>query len=180
MCTQESRLKNGCCLQKLINMELGVKLDVIDLKILRILQEKGRITNLQLSNEIGLSPAPTLERVKKLEANGVIEGYHAQINESLLGMGIKAFISISLERQIEGSIVTFKEKIQAIPEIQECYQITGNADYILKVTVRDIPSFEQLISNQLSKIEEIGQMQTMMILSKVKDSRVVHIPKDMI
>lgn len=167
-------------MQKLINMELGVKLDVIDLKILRILQEKGRITNLQLSNEIGLSPAPTLERVKKLEANGVIEGYHAQINESLLGMGIKAFISISLERQIEGSIVTFKEKIQAIPEIQECYQITGNADYILKVTVRDIPSFEQLISNQLSKIEEIGQMQTMMILSKVKDSRVVHIPKDMI
>ena len=79
-------------------MELGVKLDVIDLKILRILQEKGRITNLQLSQEIGLSPAPTLERVKKLETSGVIEGYHAQVNDTLLGMGIRAFISISLER----------------------------------------------------------------------------------
>lgn len=159
-------------------MELGIKLDVIDLKILRLLQEKGRITNLQLSQEIGLSPAPTLERVKKLETSGVIEGYHAQVNDTLLGMGIKAFISISLERQKVDSIVTFKAKIQAIPEVLECYQITGNADYFLKVVVKDIPSFESLISNKLSKIEEIGQMQTMMILSKVKDSKVVPITID--
>ena len=152
-------------------MQLGVKLDAIDLKILKILQKKGRITNLQLSQEIGLSPAPTLERVKKMEASGVLEGYHAQVNETILGMGIKAFISISLERQKVDSIVTFKEKIQAIPEILECYQVTGNADYFLKVIVKDIPSFESLISNKLSKIEEIGQMQTMMILSKVKDSK---------
>lgn len=154
-------------------MELGIKLDVIDLKILRLLQQKGRITNLQLSQEIGLSPAPTLERVKKLESSGVIEGYYAQVNDTLLGMGIKAFISISLERQKVDSIVTFKEKIQAIPEILECYQITGNADYFLKVIVKDIPDFEKLIANKLSKIEEIGQMQTMMILSKVKDSKVI-------
>lgn len=160
------------------HMELGIKLDVIDLKILRLLQEKGRITNLQLSQEIGLSPAPTLERVKKLETSGVIEGYHAQVNDTLLGMGIKAFISISLERQKVDSIVTFKAKIQAIPEVLECYQITGNADYFLKVVVKDIPSFESLISNKLSKIEEIGQMQTMMILSKVKDSKVVPITID--
>lgn len=155
-------------------MEIGVKLDIIDLKILRLLQEKGRITNLQLSQEIGLSPAPTLERVKKLEAGGVIEGYYAQVNDTMLGMGIKAFISISLERQKVDSIETFKEKIQAIPEILECYQITGNADYFLKVIVKDIPAFERLIANKLSLIEEIGQMQTMMILSKVKDSKVVH------
>ena len=154
-------------------MELGIKLDIIDLKILRILQEKGRITNLLLSQEIGLSPAPTLERVKKLESSGVIESYHAQINENLLGYGIKAFISISLERQKVDSIVTFKEKVRMIPEILECYQITGNADYLLKVVVKDIPSFEGLISNKLSQIEEIGQMQTMMILSKVKDSKVI-------
>ncbi|MBL57111.1 MAG: AsnC family transcriptional regulator [Flavobacteriales bacterium] len=156
-------------------MELGIKLDVIDLKILSILQEKGRITNLQLSQDIGLSPAPTLERVKKLESSGIIEGYYAQVNETLLGMGIKAFISISLERQKVDSIVTFKQKIQAIPEILECYQITGNADYFLKVIVKDIPSFEKLISNKLSQIEEIGQMQTMMILSKVKDAKVIPI-----
>jgi DNA-binding Lrp family transcriptional regulator len=154
-------------------MELGIKLDIIDLKILRILQERGRITNLLLSQEIGLSPAPTLERVKKLESSGIIESYHAQVNDALLGIGIKAFISISLERQKVDAIVTFKEKIQAISEILECYQVTGNADYFLKVIVKDIPSFERLISNKLSQIEEIGQMQTMMILSKVKDSKVI-------
>tara|TARA_Y100000589_G_scaffold131536_1_gene125260 strand:+ start:3596 stop:4102 length:507 start_codon:yes stop_codon:yes gene_type:complete len=159
-------------------MKSGIKLDSIDLKILRILQDKGRITNLQLSQEIGLSPAPTLERVKKLESSGVIESYHAQINETILGIGIKAFISISLERQKVDSIVTFKEKIQSIPEIIECYQITGNADYFLKVVVKDIPSFEGLISNKLSQIEEIGQMQTMMILSKVKDSKVMPVEID--
>ena len=76
-------------------MKLGIKLDIIDLKILRILQEKGRITNLLLSQEIGLSPAPTLERVKKLEQSGVIESYHAQVNDSLMGIGIKAFIYIN-------------------------------------------------------------------------------------
>ena len=69
--------------------------------------------------------------------------------------------------------MTFKEKVRMIPEILECYQITGNADYLLKVVVKDIPSFEGLISNKLSQIEEIGQMQTMMILSKVKDSKVI-------
>ncbi len=159
-------------------MDLGIRLDVIDLKILRLIQEKGRITNLQLSQEIGLSPAPTLERVKKLESSGIIEGYHAQVNDTLLGMGIKAFISISLERQKVDSIVTFKEKIQAIPEVLECYQITGNADYLMKVVVQDIPSFERLISNKLSQIEEIGQMQTMMILSKVKDSKVIPLDLD--
>ena len=159
-------------------MKSDIKLDSIDLKILRILQDKGRITNLQLSQEIGLSPAPTLERVKKMESSGVIESYHAQINETILGIGIKAFISISLERQKVDSIVTFKEKIQSIPEIIECYQITGNADYFLKVVVRDIPSFEGLISNKLSQIEEIGQMQTMMILSKVKDSKVIPLEID--
>tara|TARA_B100001175_G_C19450650_1_gene611136 strand:- start:438 stop:917 length:480 start_codon:yes stop_codon:yes gene_type:complete len=159
-------------------MKLGIKLDIIDLKILRILQEKGRITNLLLSQEIGLSPAPTLERVKKLESSGVIESYHAQVNDSLMGIGIKAFISISLERQKVDSIVTFKEKIQATAEILECYQVTGNADYLLKVVVKDIPSFERLISTKLSQIEEIGQMQTMMILSKVKDSKVIPFETD--
>tara|TARA_B110000211_G_C14002977_1_gene519408 strand:+ start:612 stop:1088 length:477 start_codon:yes stop_codon:yes gene_type:complete len=154
-------------------MELGIKLDTIDLKILRIIQERGRITNLQLSNEIGLSPAPTLERVKKLENSKVIQSYHGHVNDALLGLGIQAFISISLVRQIEGSIVTFKEKVQAISEITECYQVTGNADYFLKIMVKDIPAFESLIANKLSTIEEIGQMQTMVILSKVKDSKVI-------
>jgi len=150
-----------------------MKLDKIDLKILRALQKDGRITNLQLSQDIGLSPAPTLERVKKLEASGIIASYHAAVNEQILGLGIQAFISISLTRQIDNAIAGFKMKINAIPEIMECYQVTGNADYLVKIMVKDIPSFEQLISNKLSKIEEIGQMHSMVILSKIKDAKEV-------
>lgn len=148
-------------------------LDKIDLKILKILQENAKITNLQLSAEIGLSPAPTLERVKKLENAKLIKGYYTEVNEEALGVGIKAIIQITLTRQIENAIANFKKEINKIPEIMECYQVTGSADYILVVMLKDIRDFEALISQKLSKMEEIGQMQTMMILSKVKDSKVL-------
>jgi len=148
-------------------------LDKIDLKILKILQENAKITNLQLSGEIGLSPAPTLERVKKLETAKLIKGYYTQVNEEALGIGIKAVIQITLARQLENAISNFKKEINKIPEIMECYQVTGNADYILIVLLKDIRDFENLISQRLSKVEEIGQMQTMVILSKVKDSKLL-------
>ncbi len=148
-------------------------LDKIDLKILRILQENAKITNLQLSGEIGLSPAPTLERVKKLETAKLIQGYYTQVNEEALGIGVKAVIQITLARQLENAISNFKKEINKIPEIMECYQVTGNADYILIVLLKDIRDFENLISQRLSKVEEIGQMQTMVILSKIKDSKLL-------
>jgi Lrp/AsnC family transcriptional regulator, leucine-responsive regulatory protein len=148
-------------------------LDKIDLKILRILQENGRITNLQLSSDIGLSPAPTLERVKKLEQAGYIRSYHAQVDDKMLGLGIRAFIQISLTRQIANAIDNFRAQIAEIPEIVECYQVTGDADYFMKAMVKDISAFERLIAQKLSRIEEIGQMKTMVILSKVKDSKVM-------
>lgn len=152
-----------------------LNLDKIDLKILRILQENAKITNLQLSSEIGLSPAPTLERVKKLENAGFIKGYCAELDEKLMGIGIQAIIQISLTRQIDNAIANFKKQINAIAEIVQCYQVTGNADYVLMVMVKDIHDFESLISTRLSKIEEIGQMQTMVVLSKIKDSKLVPI-----
>jgi Lrp/AsnC family transcriptional regulator, leucine-responsive regulatory protein len=152
---------------------MQINLDKIDFKILKILQGNAKITNLQLSGEIGLSPAPTLERVKKLEQAKLIKGYYAEINEEALGIGIKAIIQITLTRQIENAISSFKKEIDKIPEIMECYQVTGNADYILIVLLKDIRDFETLISTRLSKMEEIGQMQTMVVLSKVKDSKVL-------
>lgn len=150
---------------------MSYNLDKIDLKILKILQINAKITNLQLSAEIGLSPAPTLERVKKLENAKLIKGYYTEVNEEALGIGIKAVIQITLTRQIENAISNFQKEINKIPEIMECYQVTGNADYILIVMLKDIRDFESLISQRLSKMEEIGQMQTMVILSKVKDSK---------
>ena len=152
---------------------MNINLDKIDLKILRTLQENAKITNLQLSSEIGLSPAPTLERVKKLERQKLIKGYHAQLNAEMVGIGISAIIQITLTRQIENAISNFKKEINKIPEIMECYQVTGNADYVITVMLKDMRAFEELISQKLSKMEEIGQMQTMVILSKIKDSKVL-------
>lgn len=148
-------------------------IDVIDLKILRILQERGKISNIQLSQEIGLSPAPTLERVKKLETSGMIKSYHAVIDASKLSLGFSALIQISLTRQINNAIKNFTKAITEIPEVIQCLQVTGNFDYQLLVIVKDIPAFEKLIADKLSKIEEIGQMQTMVVLSTIKDSKVL-------
>lgn len=154
---------------------MNYTLDKTDLKILKILQQDAKITNLQLSTEIGLSPAPTLERVKKLEAAKLIKGYYTQLDNEALGIGISAIIQITLTRQVENAISNFKKEINKIPEIMECYQVTGNADYVLIVMLKDIRDFEALISQKLSKMEEIGQMQTMVVLSKPKDSKVLPI-----
>jgi Lrp/AsnC family leucine-responsive transcriptional regulator len=150
-------------------------IDSIDLKILKILQERGKISNIQLSQEIGLSPAPTLERVKKLENSGMIKSYHAIIDANKLGLGFSALIQICLTRQINNAIKNFTKAINEIPEVIQCLQVTGNFDYQLLVIVKDIPSFERLIADKLSKIEEIGQMQTMVVLSSIKDSKVLPI-----
>jgi len=150
-------------------------IDGIDLKILKILQERGKISNIQLSQEVGLSPAPTLERVKKLETSGLIKSYHAVINANKLGLGFSALIQISLTRQINNAIKNFTKAIGEIPEVTQCLQVTGNFDYQLLVIVKDIPAFERLIADKLSKIEEIGQMQTMVVLSTIKDSKILPI-----
>ena len=116
-----------------IEFIMAEKLDKIDLKILRILQGNSKITNLELSKQIGLSPAPTLERVKKLETTGVIESYHAQVNPNTIGLNVKTFVLVSLAWHKENALNHFLDKIKAIEEITECYIITGEADFLIKI-----------------------------------------------
>ena len=149
------------------------KLDRIDLKILRILQESSKITNLDLSKKIGLSPAPTLERVKKLEHNGVIQSYHAQVNPQSINLKVQTFVLVSLAWQKERALDSFLEKIKAIDEITECYIITGEADFLIKVICADIPTYEQLLFKTLQQIEEIERLKTLMTLSTVKSAKVL-------
>jgi Lrp/AsnC family transcriptional regulator, leucine-responsive regulatory protein len=150
-------------------------LDKIDLQILRILQENGRITNLQLSGEIGLSPAPTLERVRKLENAGYIKSYHALVDEELLGLGIKTFIQVQLDFHKNNTIQTFMEELKHIKEVTECHHVTGECDFLLKVYVKDIKSYERLIMDKISRISVIKTFQTMMILSTSKKEPIVPI-----
>ncbi len=147
-------------------------LDKTDLKILKKLQDNGKITNLQLSKEIGLSPAPTLERVKKLENAGVIKSYHALVDEKALGMGLVAFMHVTLTRQISSAIDTFIEHVQDVDEVMEVYQVTGGADFIVKIMARDIPSFDNMVRTKLDN-DVIGTMQTQIVLSTEKISKVI-------
>lgn len=149
------------------------KLDKIDLKILQILQGSSKITNLDLSKQIGLSPAPTLERVKKLETSGIINSYHAQVNPQAIGLSVKTFVLVSLAWQKENALNHFLEKVKVIDEIVECYIITGEADFLMKIVCKDIPTYEQLLFKTLSQIEEIERLKTLMTLSTVKDSKVL-------
>ena len=126
-----------------------------------------------MSKKIGLSPAPTLERVKKLENGGVIQSYHAQIDPQAIGLSVKTFVLVSLAWQKENALNHFLEKVKAIKEIVECYIITGEADFLVKIICKDIPTYEQLLFKTLSQIEEIERLKTLMTLSTVKDSKVL-------
>ena len=152
-----------------------IKPDPIDRQILEILQTNAKITNSQLAQEIGLSPAPTLERVRKLENAGIIKSYHATLDTEKLGLGVSIFIMVSLSSHKKNQIMSFVDRIKQIPEVVECHHITGTGDFLLKVLTKDIASYQELILNKLVDIEEIGNMQSMVILSTFKDSKVMPI-----
>ena len=146
-------------------------IDSIDKKILDVLQENGRITNLHLSNLIGLSPAPTLERVRKLEKAKILKSYHAELDASKLGYDLNVTIQVTLARQIDNAMQKFTSDIQKIDEVIECVQVTGDFDYLLRVIVKDVRGLDVLINEKLSKIEVIGQLKTNVILSTIKSTK---------
>jgi Lrp/AsnC family leucine-responsive transcriptional regulator len=150
-----------------------MKLDQLDLSILKRLQENGKITNLQLSKDIGLSPAPTLERVKKLESKGYILSYHAVVDDAKLELGITAFMKISLISQREAAVESFINKIKETIEVLECYKVTGQADYLLKIMVKDIVAYDIFVKQRLMVIDEIKGMSSIMVISKDKHSKVL-------
>jgi len=152
------------------------KLDSIDRKILELLQANSNITNAQLAQEIGLSPAPTLERVKKLEIQGVIKSYHAVVDMASVGLGVCTFVTVSLKGHNKDNIEKFIKAISKIPEVVECHHVTGQADFILKVVASDIPAYQNLMLEKVTNIEVVDNMQSTVILSTFKDSRVLPIP----
>lgn len=153
-----------------------LKFDKIDRNILDILQRSAKITNAQLSKEIGLSPAPTLERVKKLETIGVINSYHAKLDVSKIGLGVATFVLVTLVRHNKENIEAFIDEIEQIEEVIECHHITGAGDFILKIISKDIPSYQKLMLEKVSDIKVVDNMQSMVVLSTFKDSKVMPIP----
>jgi DNA-binding Lrp family transcriptional regulator len=155
---------------------MKIKLDPTDRKILELLQTNSNITNAQLASEIGLSPAPTLERVKKLENAGVIKSYHAVVDQASIGLGVCTFVTVSLKGHNKDNIDKFIKAISQIEEVVECHHVTGQADFIMKIVASDIPAYQSLMLEKVSNIEVVDNMQSTVILSTFKDSRVIPIP----
>ncbi len=157
-----------------------MKLDRIDFNILRILQERGRITNAQLASEVGLSPAPTLERVRKLEAGGMIKSFHARVDADQLGLNVIVFIEVKLNYHSHFRIESFVETISKIPEITEAYHITGNGDFLLKMYARSIADYQQFLVEKLSKIDGVGHIESKVVMQTVKNEMSLPLHEGMI
>lgn len=153
-----------------------MKLDDIDRAILRILQTNAKITNAQLSKEIGLSPAPTLERVKKLEQAKIISSYHAKLDNIKIGLGFSSFVLVSLKGHNQKNINDFVTAIGLIDEVIESHHVTGSSDFILKIVARDIVSYQKIMTEKISDIDIIDTMESMVIMSTHKESEELPMP----
>ena len=143
-------------------------LDSKDKHLLEELQANSRITNAELAKRIGLSPSSTLERVKKLEVSGIIEKYITLLNPRKAGYSCFTFVELKLARHGETPVEDFISSIAHIPEVLECHHITGEADFLLKVATKDIPTYEELILHQLSALTNVQTMKTSVVLSTFK------------
>jgi len=154
----------------------NIRLDNTDRKILELLQRNSNITNALLAKEIGLSPAPTLERVNKLENGGVIKSYHAVIDPASVGLGVSTFVMVTLKGHNKENIEKFMNAINKVEEVIECHHITGAGDFILKIICADIAAYQQLMLEKVSNIDVVDSLQSMVILSTMKNSKVLPIP----
>jgi Lrp/AsnC family leucine-responsive transcriptional regulator len=142
--------------------------DAIDLKILEELQQDAKLSNVELAARVALSPSPCLVRVRALEQAGVIDKYVTLVNPLKVGLGVSVFIQISLERQVEAALEKFQRAMQEFNEVMECYLMTGDADYLLRVVVSDVQELENFIVNKLSRIEGVSSIRSSFALKQVK------------
>jgi Lrp/AsnC family leucine-responsive transcriptional regulator len=145
-------------------------LDAIDLRILGALQENARIANTELAAAVGLSPAPCLRRVRALEERGVIRKHVTLVSPAAVGLPVSVFVSISLERQVEEALKRFERVILARPEVMECYLMTGDADYLLRVVCADLGAYERFVLDHLTKVPGVSSIRSSFALKQVKYS----------
>jgi Lrp/AsnC family leucine-responsive transcriptional regulator len=143
-------------------------LDRIDLRILDVLQEDNQLTNLDLAARVGLSPPPCLRRVRRLRALGVIVRDVALVDPAKVGRAITAFVGVELDRQREDVLANFERKVLAEPEVQQCYFVSGEVDYLLVVTCADMPSYNAFARRVLANEHNIKRFRTSFTLSRVK------------
>ncbi|MCG8536770.1 MAG: Lrp/AsnC family transcriptional regulator [Pseudomonadales bacterium] len=153
-------------------------MDRYDTQILEALQQEGRLSNQDLADRIGLSPSPCLRRVRQLEDEGIIDGYVALLDADKLGLKMTALIHISMDKHTPERFENFETQVQAFPEVQSCYLITGqSADYILKVVVQDMEHFQAFLLGKLTRIEGVSGVHSSFVMRKVVDKTALPVPR---
>ena len=155
---------------------LNNNLDAIDMRIIKALQEHGRLTNVELAARVGLSPSPCLSRVKALEKSGVIDRYVALVRPDAMGLGLSVFIQVTLERQTEKALEIFEARMLAFDEVMECYLMTGDSDYMVRLVVKDMDSLQQFIVKELTTIPGVANIRSSFALKQVKYKTALPIP----
>ena len=149
------------------------KLDAIDLKILDELQRDGRLSNVALAKTVGLSPTPCTERVRALEASGIIAGYAARLDAQRLDLGLLVFIEIAIDRTSQDAFDQFAAAMLRIPQVQECHMVAGGFDYLVKVRVPDMAAYRAFLGEVLSRVPGIRATHSYAVMERVKESSAV-------
>lgn len=152
-------------------------LDRIDRKLLARLQQDGRIPVSQLAREVNLTVTPTLERVRRLEAAGFIDGYFARLNPRKLGLGLLAYVEVSLDRTTPEAFEHFKDVVRAHDEIMECHMVAGGFDYLLKVRVKDMEAYRTLLGDTIASVRGVQQTHTYFVMEEVKSTHAIMMPE---
>lgn len=148
-----------------------MKLDTFDHAIVRALQSDGRVTNAALAERVNLSESATLRRIRALEQSGLIEGYTAVVNQQKAGCPVNVFVNITLERQEQAHLREFEDAVRKVPEVMECYLMSGEYDYLLRVVLADTADFERLHSQHLTRLPNVARVQSSFALRTVQKSR---------
>ncbi|WP_353499788.1 Lrp/AsnC family transcriptional regulator [Vibrio chaetopteri] len=143
-------------------------MDEIDKKILKELQSNARLSNQELADRIALSPSPCLRRVRALEKQGIIRGYHASVDQEACGLPVNVFVLVKLEKPTEDNMHDFEQHIEAMDEVLECFLMTGNHDYLLHVVSGSLKTYEQFIRRQLTPLPNIASIESSFAFGQVK------------
>lgn len=145
-------------------------LDRTDVRILALLQRDGRLSNAELAQEVALSPSPCLRRVRQLEEAGLIRGYAALLDARRLGLGLRAYVTVTLEKRRDTTMNAFHTAIQAAPEVLSCFALTGEMDYLLHVVTEDLEHFSRFLMDRLLKLDGVANVKSSFVLQSIKDT----------
>ncbi|SFR76196.1 transcriptional regulator, AsnC family [Marinobacter daqiaonensis] len=155
-----------------------VEMDKLDRRILEVLQQDGRISNQLLAEQVGLSPAACWRRVRALEESGVITGYTAQLDPEAMGQGLCVLVNLSLQRHTIDSTAEIERKVSSYPEVLQCFAVTGNADFVLRVVVADMNSYDRFLNEKIFTLQGIAQVNSNFALREIKNTQVLPVQNE--